>query len=258
MDTALERYLHAAQAILKRISDTQGPALEEAAQLCAASIGAGGLVHLFGTGHSRIPIEEIFPRHGSFPGFHPIVELSMTFHTQVVGANGQRQAMLIEKMAGLGQAIMKNFIFQPRDTFMIFSNSGVNQVIMEVALEAKAQGMKVIGVVSLDHCQRSRPKHPSGQRLIDVCDLVLDNCVAAGDALVKVEGLAYPVGPGSSLGFVMLANALKCRVAELLTQQGQPPLVLTSSVLIGDDASADLFERTYNDYRARVAQVYGG
>ncbi len=119
-------YMDAAQKILDAIRSTQMDKIEAAAQLCAESIGAGGLAHLFGTGHSRIPVEEMFPRHGSFPGFHPIIDLSMTFHTQVVGANGQRQAMLIEKMEGLGEAILSNFVFRTYDCFLIFSNSGVS------------------------------------------------------------------------------------------------------------------------------------
>jgi uncharacterized phosphosugar-binding protein len=252
------RFLDAAEEILRRIRDTQMDALEQASQWCADSIAQGGLVHLFGTGHSRIPIEEVFPRHGSFPGWHPIVELSMTFHTQVVGANGQRQAMYIEKMEGLGEEILKNFVFRPYDTFIVFSNSGVNNVVMEVALGAKERGMKVIAVVSTDHTLATPPKHKSGLRLTDVANLTLDNCTPAGDALVNIEGLEYPVGPGSTIGYAVLVNALKSRVAELLTGKGQPPLVLTSSVLIGSQKSAELFEATYDDYRNRVKVVYGG
>ncbi|MFN8377585.1 MAG: SIS domain-containing protein [Anaerolineae bacterium] len=256
-ENAAFRFVDAAQKIVADIRATQMEALEQASQWCADTIAQRGLVHLFGTGHSRIPIEEIFPRHGSFPGWHPIVELSMTFHTQVVGANGQRQAMYIEKMEGLGEEILKNFVFRPYDTFIVFSNSGVNNVVMEVALGAKARGMKVIAVVSKDHTHQTPPKHKSGLRLPDVADLTLDNCTPAGDALVTVEGLEYPVGPGSTIGYAVLVNALKSRVAELLTEKGQPPLVLTSSVLIGSEKSAELFEETYNDYRDRVKIVYG-
>ena len=100
-----------ARALLDRIEATQAAALEQASQWCAQAIAADGLVHLFGTGHSRIPVEEMFPRYGSYPGFNPMVELSMTFHTQVVGANGQRQAMYIERTPGLAEVILSNFHF---------------------------------------------------------------------------------------------------------------------------------------------------
>ncbi|MBL8116652.1 MAG: SIS domain-containing protein [Anaerolineae bacterium] len=251
-------YMDAAQKITDAIRATQMDKIEAAAQVCADSIGQGGLAHLFGTGHSRIPVEEIFPRHGSFPGFHPIIDLSLTFHTQVVGANGQRQAMLIEKMEGLGEAILRNFVFRTYDCFLIFSNSGVNNVIMEVALGAKARGMKVISVVSMEHCLATAARHKSGLRLPDVSDITIDNCTPSGDALVKLDGLDYPVGPGSTIGYALIVNALKVAVAQKLTAMGQPPLVLTSGVLIGSEESATLFERTYDDYRERVKKVYGG
>jgi uncharacterized phosphosugar-binding protein len=250
-------YLDGAQTILDRIRSTQLPNIAAAAQICVDSIAAGGLVHLFGTGHSRMAVEEIFPRHGSFPGFHPIVELSLTYHTQVVGANGQRQAMYLERLEGFGEVILNNFVFGPHDSFIVFSNSGVNGVVIDVALGVKRRGMPLIAVVSLDHCLASAPKHSSGKRLTDIADVVIDNCSPKGDAMVQVEGLQYPVGPGSTVGYAVVVNAMKCLVAAELTRRGQPPLVLTSGVLIGSAASADLFERTYDDYRARVAQVYG-
>lgn len=254
---AAQLYMDAAQKIVADIRATQMDAIESAAQLCADSILQGSLVHLFGTGHSRIPVEEMFPRHGSFPGFHPIIDLSMTFHTQIVGSNGQRQAMFIEKVEGLADEILKNFIFRESDTFIIFSNSGVNNVVVEMAMGAKARGMKVIAVVSVDHCTAAAPKHKSGKKLIDLADIVLDNCTPKGDALVQVDGLAYPVGPGSTIGYAVLVNVLKVAIAQKLTAAGQPPLVLTSSVLIGGKASAENFEETYDDYRRRMSIVFG-
>jgi uncharacterized phosphosugar-binding protein len=251
-------FLDASQAIMDAIRTTQMDNIARAAQICVDSIANDGLVHLFGTGHSRIPVEEIFPRHGSFPGFHPIVELSLTYHNQIVGANGQRQAMFLEKVEGLGEMILRNFIFGPKDSFMIFSNSGVNGVVVDVALGAKARGMPVIAVVSVAHCEASSAKHSSGKRLMDIADLVIDNCTPAGDALVEIEGLAYPVAPGSTFAYAVIVNALKAMVAAELTRLGKPPLVLTSSVLIGGKASAELFDRTYDDYRARIARLYSG
>lgn len=250
-------YLQAAQAILERIQATQLQPIEAAAEICANSIAGGGLVHLFGTGHSRMMIEELFPRHGSFPGFHSIVELSLTYHNQVVGANGQRQAMFLEHVEGLGKVIMRNFVFAAPDSFMIFSNSGVNEVVVEVALEARARQLPVIAVVSVEHCQASTPRHSSGQRLMEVADVVIDNCTPAGDAMVRIEGLEDPVGPGSTIGAAAVTNMLKCLVADKLTRRGQPPKVLTSSYFIGAEASRQRFDETYDDYRARLRLAYG-
>lgn len=250
-------YLDAARAIVERIQATQMEQIEAAAAICTDSIAGKGLVHLFGTGHSRIPVEEIFPRHGSFAGFHPIVELSLTYHNQVVGANGQRQAMYLEKVEGLGEVILRNFVLGPPDSLIVFSNSGVNAVPIDVALGAKRRGLPVIAVVSLDHCLNVKPRHSSGQRLPDVADLTIDTCVPAGDAMVTVEGLDEPVGPGSSIGGCAIVNAIKCLVAERLTRLGQPPLVLSSGIVIGEDQVAQRFEDVYDDYRDRVKRVYG-
>lgn len=126
--------------------------------------------------------------------------------------------MFLEKVEGFGRVILRNFVFGPHDSFIIFSNSGVNQVVIDVALEAKTRGMPVIAVVSVAHCQASTPRHSSAKRLIDCADVTIDNCAPAGDALVTIEGLPYPVGPGSTIGYAAVVNALKCLVAAELTK----------------------------------------
>lgn len=251
-------YLHAAEDLVRHIRETQLDAIDEAAEICAQTIAEDGLVHLFGTGHSRIPVEEIFPRHGSFPGFHPIVELSLTYHNPVVGANGQRQAMFIEHVEGLGERILRNFVLRPPDSFIVFSNSGVNEVVVEVAHEAKDRDLPVIGVVSKEHCFASTPKHSSGRRLPDVADVVIDNGAPGGDAMVDVDGVEDPVGPASTLGYAAVVNALKCRVADRLADLGHPPTVLSSSYVLGAEASEERFEACYDEYRDRVRRAYGG
>jgi uncharacterized phosphosugar-binding protein len=249
-------YLDAAQDILTRIRTTQLEALEAAADICTNSIAGGGLVHLFGSGHSRMFVEEMFPRHGSFPGFHPMVELSLTFHNEVVGSNGQRQAMFLEHVEGFAKVIMRNFVLTEPDSFIIYSNSGVNEVVVEMALEARALNLPVIAVVSLDHCLNSTPKHSCGKRLTDLADVTIDNGTPGGDAMVAIDGLADPVGPGSTIGAAAVTNALKCLIADRLTRLGQPPIVLSSSYFIGDEAAAR-FDACYDDFRARVRRVYG-
>ena len=256
LNAALD-YITQAKAIMERIEATQMDAVESAAEICAQSIAGDGLVHLFGTGHSRIFVEEMFPRHGSFPGFHPIVELSLTFHNLVVGSNGQRQAMFLEHVEGFGQVIMRNFVFSKPDCFLLFSNSGINEVVVDVALEAKRQNLPVIAVVSVEHCHASAALHGSGKKLTDIADVVIDNCTPAGDALVRVPNLEDPVGPGSTIGAATVTNALKCLIAEKLTALGKPPLVLTSSYFIGSEASKKRFDDCYDDYRDRVRKVYG-
>ena len=254
---ALE-YLDGCEAILRRVRSTQLERIQTASAWCAEAIAGRNLVHLFGNGHSRMAVEEIWPRYGSFPGFHPIVELSMTYHHQVVGANGQRQAMWIERQEVLGQIIMRNFVFRPEDVMMVFSTSGNNGVVVDVALQAKRLGMKVIAVIAEEYARMLAPGHSSGQRLHDIADLVIDNCAVPGDAMVNVPGVDVPVGPGSTIGNTAVVNSLKVLVAQELAARGQPPLVLAGAWKMGKEASAQRFEDAYDDHRDRVKIVYGG
>lgn len=249
-----QRYLGAARDLLERLG-SQGEAIERASRLAADAIAAGGLVHLFGTGHSRIPVEEMFPRYGSYPGFNPIVELSMTFHTQVVGANGQRQAMFIERVEGLGEAILSNFELEPPDVMMVFSAGGHSAVPIEVAIGARRRGLPVVAVTSVAHSLAGESQHSSGTRLLDHADVVLDLCTPVGDAMLDLDGLDTPVGPGSSFAAVTLANAVKVRTAELLAERGELPPVLTSSALVGKDRSQELFDAAYAEHARRLVEV---
>lgn len=256
--THAHHYLDGCEAILKRVRQTQMERIATAAEWCAETIARRGLVHLFGNGHSRMAVEEVWPRYGSFPGFHPIVELSMTYHNQVVGANGQRQAMWIERQEGLGEVILRNFVFRDYDVMMVFSTSGNNGVVVDIALGAKARGMKVIAVIAEEYARMLAPGHSSGKRLHDIADLVIDNCAVAGDAMVEVPGVDVPVGPGSTIGNTAVVNAIKVLVAAELAKRRQPPLVLAGAWKMGKEASAKRFEKAYDDHRERVKVVYGG
>jgi uncharacterized phosphosugar-binding protein len=250
------RWIEAAIEIIEKIKETQSGAIEKASQICAEAIGSDGLVHLFGTGHSRIPVEEMFPRYGSYPGFNPIVELSMTFHTQVVGANGQRQAMFIERMPGLAEVILSNFQFAPKDALIVFSASGLGAVVVEMARGARRRGLPVIAVTSVAQSQAGDVDEEVGARLLDEADVVIDLCTPAGDALIHLEGLAEtPVGPGSTLAAVAVADAIKVRTAELLLAMGKMPPVITSATEVGRERSDELFEAAYREHARRAART---
>lgn len=251
-------FLAAAGDLIERLQATQDAALDAAAALCTDAIAAGGLVHVFGTGHSRIAVEELFPRYGSYPGFHPLVELSMTFHTQVVGANGQRQAMFIERVEGLAETILANFEPGPSDAMLVFSAGGTTAVPIEMAMGARARGLPVVAVTAVDASRASRSGHSSGTRLLDHADVVLDLCTPPGDALVRLEGLDTPVGPGSTVAAVALANELKVRTAAALAERGALPPVITSPALVGAGRSAELFDGAYAEHARRLARVLRG
>jgi uncharacterized phosphosugar-binding protein len=249
------RWMTEATTLLERLATSQAEALEQGSRWCADTIAADGLVHLFGTGHSRIPVEEMFPRYGSFPGFNPIVELSMTFHTQVVGANGQRQAMAIERMPGLAEVILSNFTFGPRDLMIVFSAGGTTAVPVEMARGARARGLRVIAVTSVAQTRASAVDPAAGSRLVDEADLVIDLCTPHADALCTLDGLDTPVGPGSTLAAVAIANSLKVRIAELLVERGAMLPVITRASAVGEERSRTLFDQAYQEHARRIARA---
>ncbi len=248
-------YLAAAQKLIDAVA-AQRPKLEQAADWFAATILAGRMVHLFGSGHSRIMVEEMWPRYGSFPGFNPIVELSLTFHNPVVGANGQRQAMFLENTSGLAERILRNFELTPADSALVISSSGCNTVPIEVAEEFRRRSVKTVALVSRAHAEVSQSRHPKGIKLHDVADLVLDTGAPVGDAMVRIDGLDTPVSPGSTVGGCLVVNCLKAEIAHRLTRAGQPPKVLTAAAIVGAERAEQLFETAYDEHARRLAKLY--
>jgi uncharacterized phosphosugar-binding protein len=255
MSQPSEDYLAACRRILDRVT-AQRTEIGRAADWFAESILQGRMVHLFGAGHSRMAVEEMWPRYGSFPGFNPIVELSLTFHNPVVGANGQRQAMFLENVPGLAARILRNFALSPEDSALVVSSGGCNMVPIEMAEGFRSRGIKMVAIVSLEHATASTSRHPRGLKLMDCADLVLDTGAPVGDAMVQVSGLNTPVSPGSTIGGCLLVNAIKAEVAARLTAAGQPPKVLTAPALVGPERSAELFESAYDEHAARLARLF--
>ncbi len=251
---ALE-YLEECRALLETV-ESHADEIRQAAGWFAESILADRVVHLFGSGHSRIPVEEMWPRYGSFPGFHPIVELSLTYHNQVVGANGQRQAMYLENVSGLAERILRNFAISRQDSALVISSSGCNVVPVEVAEGFRELGVKVVAILGKRHMEASSSRHPKGVKLADVADLVLDTGIPAGDSMVTVAGLDTPVSPGSTVGSALLVNALKAEVADALVRGGASPKVLTATCHVGAERAAELFEAAYDEHAHRIAPLY--
>src|SRR6187397_107257 len=179
MPTPSERYLSACDGLLSR-ARAQDAAIQQAADWFADTILKGRMVHVFASGHSRIMVEEMWPRYGSFPGFNPIVELSLTFHNLVVGANGQRQAMFLENVPGFAARILRNYDLSSRDCALVASSSGCNVVPIEIAAEFKSRGIKVVAIISKQHSDASRSQHAGGKKLQDFSDIVLDTGAPVG------------------------------------------------------------------------------
>jgi uncharacterized phosphosugar-binding protein len=250
-----EKYLQKSIEIIDTVEKQQDK-IREAAQLFAKTILDGRMVHIFGSGHSRIMVEEMWPRYGSFPGFNPIVELSLTFHNLVVGANGQRQAMFLENVSGLASRILRNFDLSEKDTAIIISSSGCNIVPIEMAEIFQQKKIKVVSIITEEHSTKSTSKRDDGKKLSDFSDLILDTGAPVGDAMVNVPGLDTPVAPGSTVGGTLLINCIKAELAALLTEAGQPPKVLSSGVVVGQEKAVSLFESAYDEHAHRLAKLY--
>lgn len=250
---ALE-YLDRCRGLIDAV-ERQLPAIRRAADRFAETILKGRMVHLFGSGHSRIMVEEMWPRYGSFPGFNPIVELSLTYHNNVVGSNGQRQAMFLENVSGLAARVLRNFDLSPDDSALVISSSGCNVVPVEIAAGFRQRGVHTVALVSLQHCQASSSRMGDGTKLTDHADLVLDTGAPAGDAMIRVDGLDTPVAPGSTVGGCLVINALKAETAARLAAAGQPPKVLTAAVNVGPQRAVELFESAYDEHARRLAAV---
>lgn len=253
--TPAAEYIVRSREILDAV-ERQSALVEQAATMFAETILAGRMVHVFGSGHSRILVEEMWPRYGSFPGFNPIVELSLTFHNLVVGANGQRQAMFLENVSGLAERILRNFALSKQDSALVVSSSGCNVVPVEMAEEFQRRGVRVVAIISKAHSEASVSRHRDGKKLQDFADIVLDTGAPVGDAMIRVPGLDTPVAPGSTLGGCALVNCIKAEVAARLTAAGQPPKVLTAGAVVGAERATALFESAYDEHARRLAKLY--
>jgi uncharacterized phosphosugar-binding protein len=253
--SVIDDYLKKCEGIIETIR-SQKKEMEKAAALFAKTILAGRMVHVFGSGHSRIMVEEMWPRYGSFPGFNPIVELSLTYHNNVVGANGQRQAMYLENVPGFAERILRNFNLSEKDAAFIISSSGCNIVPVEMAEIFQHKKIKVVALITKAHSEKSTSKRNDGKKLSDFADIILDTGAPVGDSMIYIDGLETPVSPGSSVGGVIIVNSLKAEVARLLMEAGQPPKVLTAASVIDATKAKELFEAAYDEHAERLAELY--
>jgi uncharacterized phosphosugar-binding protein len=228
MTAVSTRYFNALIERLEKVRDEQATAIERAAELCARSIAAEKLVFTFGTGHGAIPALESFPRTGTIVGFRPIVESTMISFHHVWGDMGARQYRFIHAQEGYGKAIMRSHQMDPADTMILFSHSGINAVIMDIAMECKARGIGLIGVTSIPHSSATPSRHSSGRRLFEVADVVVDTGAALADSAIRIDGLEHPVGPTSTSVTIAIAHAIVSTTAEKLVRQGITPGVMVS------------------------------
>src|SRR6478752_3103871 len=167
MTAIADRYFAGVIDRLQEVRSAEGPAIDRAGEACAESIAADKLVFSFGTGHGSLPALEMFPRTGTIVGFRPIVESTMISFHHVWGDMGARQYRFIHAQEGYGKAIMRSHQMDPADTMILFSHSGINAVIMDIAMECKERGIGLVGVTSIPHSSATPSRHSSGKRLFE-------------------------------------------------------------------------------------------
>ena len=250
-----KQWLNNARDVMSRIEETQLEKIQEAAKVMADSIEAGRWVHTFGCGHATIPVEEMYPRIGGFVGFHPIVELPLTFFTRITGEMGVHQFVFLERVEGYGVEIMKGYNFDPRNTMWLFSHTGINNVNIDVALEAKKRGMKVIAYGSAAAAQGKISRHSTGKTIFDIADIVVDSCAPIVDASVDLKNHQDKVGPVSTMAFVTCVWMTVTTVAEILADRGVKLFIHPSHNVPGDTTAKQRLDNALAEYKKRVAGV---
>jgi uncharacterized phosphosugar-binding protein len=251
--TLSKSWLTSTRSVLDDIEKTQLPNIQRAAELMADSIEAERWVHTFGCGHATIPVEEMYPRIGGFVGFHPMIELPLTFFTRITGEMGIHQFLFLERAEGYGNAIMKSYSFDKRDTMWIFSHTGINNVNIDVALRAKEQGMRLVATGSAAQAAASR--HPSGKTLFELADVVIDTRVPAGDSSVPLKNHVDKVGPVSTMAFVAVVWMTITTVAEILASRGVHLYIHPSHNVPGDTTARERLDEALAEYKRRAGTL---
>ena len=248
---SLYQYQERINQITNAIWTTQADNIERAAAIMANTIANKGLVHLFGSGHSVLPVQDIFPRYGAYPGFRPLMDMRLMW-TNVIGSGGAKGLLWLERREGYAPVIFENEPIKAGDCMLIFSHGGLNAVGIEVALESKKRGLKVIAVTSMCNYKLREATHSSGKKLADCADIVIDNCCPAEDALVKIEGWKAPVAASSTVATVTISMALVAQVAEELRKLGHCPPVFVSPNVPG--IPADNNNTVYEHYERSLSR----
>lgn len=250
-----KQWLENARDVMNRIEETQMENIRKAAELMADTIECDRWVHTFGCGHATLPIEEMYPRIGGFVGFHPMIELPLTFFTRITGEMGVHQFVFLERVEGYGIEIMKGYDFDTRDIMWLFSHSGINNVNIDIALEAKKKGMKVIVFGSAAEAKGKKTRHSCGKTIFELADIVVDTCAPLGDASVTLKNHQDKIGPVSTIAFITCVWMTITTVAEILAGRGVKLYIHPSHNVPGDGAARKRLDEALAEYKKRIAGV---
>lgn len=237
-------YISELQGLLERIKSEQADAIEAAGKLVAEALVAGGVIHTFGTGHSHLIADEAFFRAGGIAAINPILDERLVF------LKGALESTRVERVSGLARALIEQEQVGPGDVAIVISNSGRNNAPVEMALEMRLRGVRVIAITSVAQSSNSVPLHASGKRLFELADVVVDNCVPPGDALLTLPGLDSRIGPSSTVAGAAIINSIMIEaVAETLRRGARVPVLPSANV---DGVTEETLKELLGRYRGRV------
>ncbi|HUE21682.1 MAG TPA: sugar isomerase domain-containing protein [Bryobacteraceae bacterium] len=237
-----EVYYEKISGLLARIHGTQVASLQKAGEVMATAIAGGRRVYLFGSGHSVLPVMDIFPRYGSFIGFVPLYDPRLMW-TNVVGPGGARELLWLERREGYAEVFLQSYPLATGDAMIVFSHGGLNAAPVEAAMIAKQKGLTVITVSSLANAKVARPTHSTGKVLSDFADIAIDNCVEPEDSQVDI-GRPEKVAAGSTMAVVFIAMSLVAETGARLMAKGAQPMTFVSPNVPGvqKNHNAQVFE----------------
>jgi len=240
-------YLERIGKILTEIQTAELPKIRAAARIMASSIARRGRVYMFGSGHSVIPVLDIFPRYGSFVGFFPLYDPRLMW-TNVIGPGGARELLWLERREGYAKVFLQSYPLEKRDCLLVFSHGGLNAAPLEMALEARRLGLKVISVSSHQNAKVAKRPHSSGKVLSEAADVAIDNHVPPEDSLVDV-GQLERVAAGSTVAAVAIAMALVAETAAVLAKKGKvPPTFVSPNVKGVPKGHMDKVYRAFTEF----------
>jgi len=240
-ELAFREYFSTINQIFNKIEIIQGRNLMKATDLMANCTKNGGIIHTFGTGHSHLIAEDVFWRGATLANIHAILEPGMTGHVEII------KSEYLEKLEGVGKIIVDYHRLNPPDVIIVISNSGNNIVPIDVALESSKRGVKVIAITSLEYTNHLKTLHPSGKKLKDVADIVIDNCCPIGDAALSFKDLPMKVGAVSTVAGSFIINSLIVQTVENLLNKGVKPDVYFNGSFMANSKEVERYNQKIID-----------
>lgn len=238
-----QAYIDEIKQRIERIENDQWENIRKASEWIATAIEEDRLIHAFGSGHTHILVEEIWCRAGGLAPINPILDPDQMPYT------GPFKGSALEKLEGFGTILFDTHDAEAGDVMIVLSNSGRNPTPIEIAFAAKERGLQVIAITSMDYSENVPSRDPSGKKLYEIADLVIDNAGPLGDALIELEGSKIKAGPSTTVLNALILNAIVCEVASILQEKDiEPPIFVSANLDVPMDHNEKLFEK----YKPRI------